>query len=865
MFATLTFLTLSFTFARGYQPAPATRTDVLGDPLPAHAVARLGTTRWRTVWSNGPLEYRPDGRLLAVGRAEDGVGLWDVASSRRLAYWPAARQFSLSPSTALSADGKVIAAVGGDQDLILQVFERETGKVRSEWKSPDRVYGLALSPDGAYLATVNTISEEPTWGQDLRLWETATGKQIREFRRSGGAVIFGRDGKTILLGSDKRVRIWDLASGKELRRLEGSAALLALSADGKVLVVAGEQGIHIWNPTNGEEVRTIPAAFHRWNALALAADGRTVAFSNDEELRAWDVSTGKELFRGASVGWRESIALSPDGRTLAWSDTSKVHRWDLTARREIVPCAGHQGAVYSLVFSPDGKRLVSRGADDVVQIWNRSEGHYLPGMSIKGTNSDDRAHWKATLSPDGRTLAARTRTGVRFLSAESGKEIRVLDDLGNGVDVVFSPDGKLAATDEKYYERGQPRRRVHVWEVAKDRRLHVIECSERTPGGYAFSRDGKLLVTAGDAVRLWDVESGEQVRYLRMAAEFVAFHPDGQTLIAGGENAAVFDLRTGAAIRQWRVGRILALALSPDGKSLATAVGDGISLWDPSSGEKLAQLSGHASMVSALAFAPQGDLLASGSEDTTILFWDVQAAIRAAKAAAKTVARPIDHEALWNDLARADAEVGSRAVWAMASEPERAVAFLRDHVKPPEKDDDAIVVSPGEPLRFLRAVEILERLGTPEAKELLDQLARGPASRWRRTASAALRRLAAQRPTPIKPRRLPTDAERLEQLWQDLGEADAAAGHRAIWNLAGEPDRALTLFKARLKAAEKEEDGDSLLAPAGPALRGVRAVAVLEHIASDDARKLLETLAAGSPSRLTREAAAALKRLKQRR
>jgi WD40 repeat protein len=862
MYATLTFLTLGFASTRADQPAQPAGADALGDALPAHAVARLGTARWRQVWSDGALQYSSDGALRAVGRAGDGVGLWDVASSKELRRWPASRQFSLSPSTTLSADGKVIAAVGDNQDGVLEIFEADTGKVRSTWNAPNRVYGLALSPDGAHLAAVTGWGEK----QGVRVWETATGKQVREFSRCGSAVVFGRDGKTIMLGSDKRVRIWDLASGKELRRLEGSTALLALSADGKVLAAAGEQGIRIWNPTTGEEVRTIAAELQRYNFLALAADGRTVAFSNEKELRAWDVDTGKELFRGAGSAYRQgSIALSPDGRTLAWCDTSKVHRWDLIARRKVVPCPGHEGTVYSLAFSPDGGRLVSRGADDVVQIWKLGAGRYLPELSIKGTDPNYIIGWQAAFSPDGKAIATRARDGIRFLDAESGKEIRVLGGLANGTGLVLSPDGKLAAADDLYYRHGQPLGRVHVWDVEKEKRLHVIECASRTLSGYAFSRDGKLLATSGDAVRLWDAASGEQVRHFRTAAEAVVFHPDGQTLIVGGESVTVFDLQTGAEIRRWRVGRTRDMALSRDGKILATAVGDGISLWDPSSGAKLAQLPGHASWVSALAFAPQGDLLASGGDDTTILVWDVQAAVRAAKAEAKTVPRPVDLEASWDDLAKADAAAGHKAVWAMASEPARAVAFLKDRLKPPDKDDDAFLVPAGDPLRCLRGVELLERIGTPEAKELLDKLARGPASRWSRAATDALRRLDQLRPAPIKPRREPTDAERLEQLWNDLGEADAAAGHRAVWGLIDEPERAVALLKVRLKAAEKEEKDDSLLAPAGAALQGVRAVAVLEHIASEDARKLLETLAAGRPARLTREAKAALNRLEQRR
>jgi WD40 repeat protein len=845
------------------------RADALGDPLPPHATTRLGSARWRQEWSHGVLVYNSAGQLLAAGRG-DGVGLWDLASSKKLRHWSAAKQYGLPHSVTISADQKVLAAVGGDQDLVIEVFDVDSSKTRKTWTAPERVYGLVLSPDGSYLATLHgTYLNNKTWAHEVRIWHTTGATQIHHFKGIGGAAVFSHDGKTILLGSDKHVSVRDFTSGKELRRIEGRAKLLALSADGSVLAGAGDDGIQLWNPATGERLRTFKAALGKHSYLTLAADGKSVAFATEDATFVWDVATGKERYRGPGVSWRGSVALSADGRSLAWTGSSKVHRWDLAAGREIVLTPGHSCSVYSLGFSPDGGRLVSRGADNVIYMWKFKDDQLAPILKLRHSETNYIIGWEVTFSHDGKHLATRSMKHIRLLDAETGKDIGKFAGSPNGTRVEFSGDDSMLAIDDAYTaENGEYLSRIHLWDVKAGKRLRTIDSSAVAGRAFAFSRDDKLLATTGDAVRLWDLATGKQVRRLPGAVHAVAFAPDRDTLVAGGgDSVTLWSLKSGDQIRQWRVGRLLALALAPDGKILATAIEDAIHLWDMASGAKLAQLTGHASWIHALAFSPDGKRLASGSDDTTILLWDVPAALQAARLKTKQAAVPANLETLWADLARSNAGPAYKAIWGMAAEPARTVGFLKERMKAPDKGHaDEVVVPAGKALQHLRGIEVLERIGTPEAKALLDKLAQAPASRFSREAQAALRRLDQARPVAIKPRQEATGAERTEKIWNDLGEADAFAAHKSIWALVEEPDEAIKLLRSRLKpAAQEEADKDAILIPAGDTLRAVRAVTVLEHIASADARKILEVLADGPPARLTREARAALERLKKRK
>ncbi len=203
-----------------------------------------------------------------------------------------------------------------------------------------------------------------------------------------------------------------------------------------------------------------------------------------------------------------------------------------------------------------------------------------------------------------------------------------------------------------------------------------------------------------------------------------------------------------------------------------------------------------------------------------------------------------------------------KATWALIAQPEQAVNLIKERLKAGVEDDpQALPVPEGEPLRAVRAVEVLERIGTPAARQFLDVLSKGPAARTTREAKAALARInrfAGAAADPAK------EAEDLwEKYWEDLADASAPAGHQAIWALIADPERTVAHFKERLKPtpAEAPDKLPLLAAAPGEVLRVVRAIEVLERIGTPVARAILQRLDDGRPSRSAREARAALERM----
>jgi WD40 repeat protein len=269
-----------------------------------------------------------------------------------------------------------------------------------------------------------------------------------------------------------------------------------------------------------------------------------------------------------------------------------------------------------------------------------------------------------------------------------------------------------------------------------------------------------------DGIRIWDIASGKEVRWAvraRIRPEPVALSPDGRLMATGGVVARFRGGQVDPPIRLWELasGQEVAtlegheestrgLAFSPDGRILVSSSGTyhsdndaTVRAWDVATGRELRRFVGHRGAVWNVAFTPDGHSVVSGSEDGTGLVWDVSDWRNQPKPES-LIADML--KARWDDLASANARVAHRASWAL-SVPS-AVPFLRDRLaaalaaaqKGPGVTEGP--VGPPEVLRTLRAIAALERVGTPEARGVLERLVHGdPAALATDEARSALARL----------------------------------------------------------------------------------------------------------------------------
>jgi RNA polymerase sigma factor (sigma-70 family) len=690
---------------------PQAPTDLYGDPLPAGAVARLGTVRFRDFSGPAPqLAYARRGKvLISTGAQFFGVSAWDADSGRPLYRLATPR---LGMSLAVSPDGNSLFCQG---DLgIFWGIDSATGKVLRQF--PGDWGQAAFSADGRIVA----VAANQGW--KMFRWDFATGKRLPELANDGeigSAVAFSPDGKLMATAaSDNTIRLWDTMGGKERRRLKGHDRLvcsLAFAPGGKILASTGEGSlIRLWDLNTGQTVRQVKGkeAYHA--RVVFSPDGKLLASWGGSGqlnrssiqigvLRLWDADTAQELRRWKNI---QAFAFSPNGKVLATTSWDGViRRWDTVTYEEIDPPQGHIGRLWSLRFGPDGRTLVSRGFDGQVAEWDQTTARVRRWLFGGPARSPETAHWRAeAVSADGKVVALldwrfpppeKPDHRIRLWDALVGKELPALNTGGmRRWQCALSPGGEfLAAAGNDG---------IRLWHVATGKELHHLQCS---PGSFALSPDGTRLATTGESndkqggsaensICLWDVANGKELRRWDSGQRWhrrLDFSPDGKRLVSAEVNSVrIWEMDSGKEILHLHgVGYHDEPAFSPSGRVLAMggrrqwSEGDRfhesgtIRLWDSFSGEKIREFDVPQGRVAALAFAPDGRALASGGSDSTILLWNLSDAVRNVKRASLTTA---DLERLWSDLGGEAAKADS-ALWALALSPRQSLPFLQQRLR----------------------------------------------------------------------------------------------------------------------------------------------------------------------------------------
>jgi WD40 repeat protein len=650
--------------------------DSFGDPLPAGALARLGTVRYR-----------------------HGKGVSFIA---------------------FSADGKKLAFAGCEaMDNAIRLIETSTGKeLRTfELRPGERPWNIDLSPDGNLLAVAAFSSSKLEGG--FLIWDTITGKQLTQIdagKQPSDVVVFSPDSKVLITHHNERIgntnnfqtrmNAWDARTGKllhEFKELDGKVSRPAFSPDRKRLALAISP--HNLEPTKGFFCDTAT-----WRALGPMAErpllvGPNASRHYDREFLAWSpdgkllvggdwfnhvdfmkAETGELIDRERlqGVGASEatpvrSVSFSHDGKMLAIVSLSGV----VTIREGI----GKRKVLYNLdgvhsaaVFSPTEPVLVTGGG------WNPGRFGWIPGRDYPGLRFWDPSTGKEILKNDSPTATVQLThwlDGGKLLAVSPLENCYRLWDWRTSKQVAKVPlgekfqyvawsavsrDGKLLAVSQ-YNGKGNDET-IQIFDLAAGKVFHRLESSYvRFPIG--FTADGKFLLAGVDdtLVAIWDIANGKLSRrldlkkmlgkgFVRWAAVSgdgkklaldvwqVLVEPDpneidpGGTLRPMGCYRCVIDLATDkqlwctplddSALRGGDTARAVdAFAFSPDGKILAERTAQKINLRDSTTGDILRVLKCEKEwyewekQAHALAFTPDSKKLIAADLQSNIYVWDV--------------------------------------------------------------------------------------------------------------------------------------------------------------------------------------------------------------------------------------------------
>jgi WD40 repeat protein len=728
----------------------------------------------------------PDGKRLIVtgGMLEDtrGIIVFDTISKKRLHEFRGREDFVFS-CMVIAGDGKTLAVVeqsySDARKSTLITWDLTTGKQMSSVElSANGVWRFEPMPDGKTMLIASYRED------GVRLISTTTGKEVRSFVDPDMKDTFrfasGADGKKVYTPGRGKLQEWDIETGKPGRTFKSSllqpddAVGAALAPDGKHLLGFGIRTWAVWDLTTGKELHATTGHVGPAGSVAFAPNSkRLVTCGGDKTTRLWDIAAGKQTNE-----LRPKTAPSSAG----WDQLAS----ELLFRR----CE----------FSADGKLVASSGANQALHVWDAVSGKLLQKID-EGTYAQPFA-----FAPRGQSLAMSDNLRVlRLLDAKTGKALRCWpwrivpekEMLTNAFQfaLAFAPDGRLLALPGERV--GTDNHVIDLWETATSKKRASLEFDVDYVTGLAS-------VQIGAPFRQYFSSFTVDFRSLEWIIALV-FSPDGKQLAAATlRSIHLFDVVTGKQVRTFGGPQVLGrgVAFSPDGKLIAAGQLDGsIRLWSLATGTVLRDVPGHDLPVSGLAFSPDGKLLASASADTTVLLWNVDELLQPQTKPGLTAK---DLERLWADLADSDAEKAFRAIVALTAAPAETIAFFKVHLKPvapvePKRLEELLsdLDSPKyavrdkataqleklaelarsalekklaakptlemririeailakldgpetrpEVLRGLRAVEVLERIGTPDARQVLKTIAAGaPDAPVTQDARAALARLHAK-------------------------------------------------------------------------------------------------------------------------
>jgi WD40 repeat protein/tRNA A-37 threonylcarbamoyl transferase component Bud32 len=554
---------------------------------------------------------------------------------------------------AISPDGKTLA-VGGSSTGV-RFFDARTHEQIGDTLPMDGLESIAYSPDGRTVAVGGD--------QIVRLIDAQTREQLAETAVGGVAtgMAFTRDRSRLVVlftpgpaqglgGDDAQITIRDAATLEPIgRSIEPEAFVgayvgfyyaspqFALTADDRSLITASEDGeLAWWDLRSGKKTRTekTETGLH---ALALSPDGRTAAVGIERGVQLVDLRSGTVRTSASGLtGSPNWVLFSPDGKTVVSTNLDKtVTRWDVESATPLETLRGHSNSVQQPVFSPDGKTLYTVSHDGTAIAWDLTGDRRL-GRPFRFTH--DRTFsaggydgHPGEFSPNGRLIAVGLKEeGIALWDARELTPVGapLLETDGEVKALAFSPDVRtLAATTVD----GS----LTLWDVDSRSRLHgpLRAGSAGLLVGVGFSPDAATLATAsGAGVWLWDVATGATLSEITYrAAHDLAFSADGTTVASVREEggAEVWDVASRTSIAT--VGGTpesdlfdFSVALSPNGRMLAVGgFGRVVRLWDVRTRKLVHELDQGGNGAFTLEFSPDGRTLAVSGFEPVASLWDV--------------------------------------------------------------------------------------------------------------------------------------------------------------------------------------------------------------------------------------------------
>ncbi len=669
--------------------------QVLGDKsdytqwsLPKEAKARLSKGNIKDI------SFTPDGTRIAIG-SSTGVWFYDANTGAELSLLT--EHTSQVGRLVFSPNGNTLAS--GEYNKI-QLWDITTKKLLK-----------TLKKDKSWIKTLRFINNGKNllcvrYNGSSVLWDVDTGIKLKDMdgeSRRGGLIGFLKDiighqptasrlfiknpndnGIFAVGYENGMIRLKDATTGKHLKTFKGDqnhVVQLVFSPDGKLLTVAYGNGLlYLWDVTNGQLLKELKAM----SIYSFSRNSKTLTFSKDSKTLAcqaksgaielWDVTTKslRVILKGSLDNTIYVLAFSPDGKMITGANRKgEIQIWDTATGKELLSFTSrHINGIPALVYSPDSKIIASQHSG-TIQFWDA-----LNFTQLSKRIQINTWHPAIVFSQNGRTMTVgenfiykkhtrgahakesligtvslwNTSTGNKLydfrVESHTGKlpKLPAISKYTSGTNsqAVFSQDGNMIAVALNSTRATKDNQfSIHLWKIWENpinlSHITLKDHTDITLKGHrdrintlVFAPDGKTLASGSSdrTIRIWDTSTGNQLLSLPSdSTRALAISVDGKILASStNANIQLWDISTGRQLKTLKVENdyVTVLAFAPDGKILTSGSHDGtIRLWDIATGNELTIYEGHFDRVNVLSFSPDGKTLASGSSDGAIFLWNL--------------------------------------------------------------------------------------------------------------------------------------------------------------------------------------------------------------------------------------------------
>jgi WD40 repeat protein len=733
--AGIVFLLGTISVARGTEVS--LRHDNQGEPLPAGAVQRLGTSRLRMEGQVVSLAISHDQRMIASSDTAGNIMVWEVKTGRRVRRFDSIVR---SAGLAFSPDGKRLVAANHGGDACC--FDVTTGKCVWSHANPDQFACVpafaAFLPDGKELLLYRRYRSGDWVSGEVHLIEADSGRENQRVIESQGPILetlaLSGDGRYLAQCDRRRVQVFAVRSTERVCDIAvptEDARSVALSWDGRRLAIGREDIIDLYALPSGEWLGALRMRMQGVDVLHFTRSGQAlVSHGMDDRLLVWDLARRKTRDSWSGRASRPMV-ISGDGSFAVFGKDSSIRLLDLRSGMNLhTNLDGPAEPIRALAYHPRGECLAASGTrTDLTWLWDLKTGRVKRTFPVRSGlmkfSPDGLQLLTAWNSPEDDPLlwATEKETPPVWLRASgwSRMELHGIAFSKAGRDVVA-----VRTRRAKESEKGDTEVLRFSTATGKISQRRSLKGYEPSLAGVFHSR-GLFFFLGGKTA-----ERGAPIRGLYLLDSLTAplrsafLHwPDageptyllasgsGEFLLCARPDSGVFSIvetATGLPVSTVLLPErnLTALAFSPnahylasaeitDAKSALTPSRMTIRLWDTANGREVHCFEGHDSSVPQMAFSPDGNYLASALHNGTILIWDVRSLLQSDRKGVRRL-DPEEADRLWQDLGSFQPHIAYRAAGRIADMGTVGVDLIRDRFEP------ALVASPARLKRLLAAL-----------------------------------------------------------------------------------------------------------------------------------------------------------------